>query len=380
MKLVSFRAMKTVAATSLVLACGLFALAGCGSSGGAGLSDVSELKELTITQAGGINPSAIAMSPDGKYLYAGGVVDVTIVEFAVRDGGELVKIGSVPAPKGAADIKVDPKGRYVYVVGVDGNGATFLSYAMAENGTLAPTGSSVTVPKAQASVGLRANNFAVSSDGKFLFTASAYGDNAAVSVIGIGDDGSLRVLSTTKVDSPPNIVQVEYSNGFVYLDSPCSSLTEIGCRDRKGAVFAYRVGPDGALTQTSRTILNAEENYLAVGPHGRFVYVFGVGGDGSDNEITPLSMGGDGKLKALASTKLDEATVPLLVGPQAKRLYAAGAHTIKIFSIKDDGSLAMVGSVKLSGSSEDMVLNPEGRMLYTANFSQRTISAMGVSE
>jgi 6-phosphogluconolactonase (cycloisomerase 2 family) len=321
------------------------------------------------------------MSPDGKYLYAGGSADTSIMEFAVQDGGKLVKVGSVPAPKAAADIKVDPKGRYVYVEGVDGNGATFSSYAMAGNGALAPTGSSVMVPGAQsARAGLQTKNFAVSSDGKFLFTAN--GDNAAVSVIGVGDDGSLEILSTTKVDAPTGIIQVEYSDGFVYLDSPCSSFTEVGCGDSKGIVFAYRVGPDGALTQTSRAVLNTEGDYLAVGPRGRFVYVFGSGGDSNSktHEITPLSVSGDGKLTVLASTKLEEDAVPLLVGPQAKRLYAAAGLAVKIFSIKDDGSLAAMGSVKLSGGPLDMVLDPEGRMLYTANFSQRTISAVEVSE
>jgi 6-phosphogluconolactonase (cycloisomerase 2 family) len=388
MKPVSFRAMKTMVATLLVLVCGLFALAGCGSSGsshdngaegasaaasGAGSGDASGFKELASTDTNGL-PQAIAMSPDGKRLYAVGVMGTPVMEFAIQDGGKLGNLGSVPAPNSAMHIKADPRGRYVYAEGIDRNGAILSSYAMAGNGALAPVGS-VIVP------GAENRGFAVSSDGKFLFTAN--GGNATVSVIGVGDDGSLKTLSTTKVDAPAGIWHVEYSNGFVYMGSPCSAFVGAGVCHGGGEVFTYGVNPDGTLTQASRATLQMQVGALAVDTRGHFAYVSGVVSDGADSGtygITPLSVDGHGKLTALPLMKTEGEMVSLLVDPQSKHLYASHDFNVDFFAIADDGSLAAKGSVKLSGSPSDMAIDPKGRMLYTGNFMQHTISTVEVSE
>jgi 6-phosphogluconolactonase (cycloisomerase 2 family) len=157
------------------------------------------------------------------------------------------------------------------------------------------------------------------------------------------------------------------------------------CGGKDGLVFSYRVGPDGALTLASRIVLQTEADSLGVDPRGHFAYVYGMGQDKATQnatyEITPLSVGRDGKLALLAPTKMGHSgATPLLVDPKANRLYAGSGMDIEVFSIANDGSLATAGTVKLSGSPQSMVLGPKGRMLYTANYAQGSISVIKVSE
>lgn len=77
------------------------------------------------------------ITPDGRFLYASIRASSTIAGFAVRPGGELIRIGTWPVPPVPRGIAIDPEGRFLLSAGLEANTLAVLAIDP-RSGTLTP--------------------------------------------------------------------------------------------------------------------------------------------------------------------------------------------------------------------------------------------------
>jgi 6-phosphogluconolactonase len=278
------------------------------------------------------NPSFVAPSPDGRYLYAvneignykgpnSGGVSAFSIDHAT---GKLTFLNEV-ASRGADPcyIIVDKTGKYVLVANY--------------------TGGSLAV-------------FPVLADGK-LGEASAF-----VQHTGHGAD--------PKRQEGPHAHSIDLSpdNRFAYVD-------DLGL----DTVFTYKFGPAarGSLTDPQRATLapGAGPRHFVLRPDGKFAYVVAEMGQA----VTVFSNdAASGKLQVLQTVptlpkdfkgRNDDAEIQM--HPSGKFVYASnrGEDTIAVYAIDSNkGTLTHVGNVPTGGKEpRSFEIDPTGKLLFAQN-------------
>jgi DNA-binding beta-propeller fold protein YncE len=123
------------------------------------------LSSINFVQAGS-EPWALALSPDGLYLYVSDLVDNTITVYATSSGTLTPINGTLAASRFATGVRpyalaVSPNGQYVYVANSPTSGSGSISVFSSHAGQLTPVG----LPVATGGT-LRA--IAASPDGQYL--------------------------------------------------------------------------------------------------------------------------------------------------------------------------------------------------------------------
>jgi len=212
----------------------------------------------------------MAITPDGKYLYATDQNDYQIVAFAIADNGALTEIAD--SPFSASDthgIAMHPNGGFLF----DGDeGGDIRSWSIADNGALTETPDSP-YSGSGAQVWL-----AVTPNGKFLYATGTFN---GVDGVSIADNGALTQLSGFPVDNTSSLE----AKGLVILPSGKFLYT---ANFADNSVSAYGIADNGALTAVAGEPFAAGYRPKSVSAtrNGKFLYCANYG----DNTVSAFSV------------------------------------------------------------------------------------------
>ena len=215
--------------------------------------------QATPTVAGGDGPAAIAVSPNGEYVYiANSLADGSggVSQYVVGSGGTLAPMATptVAGGDGPRGVAVSPNGEYVYVANAETDGSSGVSqYTVGPGGVLSPMATPTVAG------GDQPDGIAVSPNGEYLYVANYDTDGpGGVSQYTVGSGGALSPMATPTVaaGNKPQWVAENPSGQTVYA------------LNSAGGVSQYTVVAGGALepTATPTVALGDGPNAMALTP------------------------------------------------------------------------------------------------------------------
>jgi 6-phosphogluconolactonase len=285
-----------------------------------------------------LNPSFLALAPDGKTLYAaleasGGAVGA----FRVETDGKLSTLNSAPSGgAGACHVSVDHAGRHVLVANYGGGNVSVLK--------IAPDGS--------------------------LGASTAF-----VQFSGSGP------LPSRQKKSYAHAIYPDATDDFVYA-----------CDLGADKVWSFQFDKEaGTLTATpqgaGRVPPGSGPRHLAIHPNGRFAYANNEMGltvtafdrDPATGELTTKdTVGTSEKLTAPAE---GVTTSEIVCHPNGKWLYVSsrGDDVIAVYAIAEDGSLTLLENAPAGVQiPRGMGLDPSGRWLVVGGQKDNRLTALKI--
>lgn len=376
------------------------------------------------------SPSGLAITPDGKFLYAADRSSGTsaapgnLDAFMINANGSLTPLMPPSYSTGGNpdDVVIDPTGKFLYVAGF-GN-SMVNEFSLASDGSL----------KAIASIssgGSHPQSLTIDPSGKFLVVANH--DSASVGVFAInGTTGKLSAVSGSPFATGhgPVSVRIDPTGSFVYvanqtdntisafaLNSTTGALTRVAgspfvdlgsatalAIDAAGfylmatnsaanetAVFSIDAA-SGALTslRSVRTRKAPSSLVLTPGTPANFVPAFA--------EVASVTISNPAITGGVTSFTIDPATgapseeqraiIPaagvfaLTANITGKAVYAADAQlpgTIYAFQLNTSGDLTFVNSARSSDVPDAIAVDPSSRFVYSANAGSGNISGYNIN-
>ncbi len=297
-------------------------------------------KGAAAVSCGGVDPVAMAVSPDYTNLYVANNGDDTVVHFAVASNGVLTSKDTITLSAPPTSLAVDAAGKTLYVV----------------SGTTTAT---LTV---------------------YTLSSGAIGSAAA--------QINLTIPGYTSDSIVPTGVTVLDNNNAVYATvydqsayNPGGSVTSTA---NPGWVFGFAIGSGGALTPTNGSPYKAgvKPSALAADPTSRFVYVT----DFASNEMIGYGVDTGGVLNFLINGPFKTGNEPqsIAVDPRGKYIYVANALDSSVSAyVIDLPTGTPSAAVNPSGASTNstdttpvsIAIEPAiGRYVYTANYLGNSLS------
>ncbi len=280
------------------------------------------------------NQAALALSNNGRFLYAINAGSNTVSAFRITGRG-LSLLGSVPSG-GEQPISVALNGNLLYVLN-DGGTANVTGFLLDQHGMPRPIagsrrGLSTDAPDA-AQVG-------ISPDGRHLLVTEK-ATNLLVSWA-IARSGRLYNRRLTPSASPTPF-------GFAFNTRGAALVSEaVGGAVDASVLSSYRFGRTGLIgVSPSTATTETAACWVAVTPNGRFAYVTNAG----SASVSGFAVGRTGALRLLDADGVTGTTAatPLDAGisRNGRFLYTldAGGHAISAFRIGSDGSLTHLGDI-----------------------------------
>jgi 6-phosphogluconolactonase (cycloisomerase 2 family) len=160
----------------------------------------------------GTAPSALAASPDGKFLFVGDSTDGSLQSFAIGTGGSLVPIDSVSPGGPIYDVTVSPNSRFVY--STDYSSGSIHGFSIDSDGSLDELASS---PYGDQSGPIFSFAIVPDQGPKAAFSASANVSNVSVDATGSSDpDGTVAKYTWDFGDGSPKVTTSSPQSQHVY--------------------------------------------------------------------------------------------------------------------------------------------------------------------
>lgn len=305
-----------------------------------------------------INPSFLALHPNGKYLYAvnetgefGDEKSGAVSAFSIdRKTGKFTLLNQV-ASRGAGPchISLDKTGRYVLVANYDAG--TVAVFPVQDNGQLGKytgfakhTGQG---PNKERQEAPHAHWIAASPDNQFLLTADLGIDRILVSKFHLPDGaftpGKSNSGAKLKAGAGPRHAAFSPNGRFFYVASELNStVTAFSYNAKDGSLHELQV-----LSTLPKDFSGANDvAEIAIHPSGKFLYVSNRGRDSlAVFSIDPRK----GTLKPVADIATQGKTPRnFVIDPSGKFLLAANqeSNSIVVFNIDPaTGSLTLTGQV-----------------------------------
>jgi 6-phosphogluconolactonase (cycloisomerase 2 family) len=297
------------------------------------------------------SPEAVALTPDGRFLYVALTASSQIAAFGVGPDGSLSPLVGSPFATGAPPrgLAVSPDGRSLYVVGATGN--ALYRHTINLDGTLSAAG-------APTPTGLSSPVMvAITPDGSRLYV-SAFG-SAAIAGFAIAADGSLSPLPGSPYPAPSGDVGISVApdGAHLYMASTITS-----------AVYAASIGADGSLTAVPGSPFQSGPGTrgIAIAADGHRLYTTNTAA-GSGQGTWGYNVAADGSLTTIAGNPfMPVAQSAIAMTPDSKRLYVGAAFSggTSGLNIGAAGELTPVpGNPYASGASTseayDMAISPD---------------------
>jgi 6-phosphogluconolactonase (cycloisomerase 2 family) len=244
----------------------------------------------------------LAISPNGKWLYAAGVKSAALQPFAIHNDGSLTavrqKITLLDRPSSLA-VSPDSATVIVSVPQRPGHGNEVISYSISpSNGML--TQVSVVHPKGYA------GNISIDSQSKFVYVQEGSSGHFRVGLLEIGQGSTLTFLHTynfTEVQGGFSMSgAVLSSNGrYLYLTDPyISSINTLAVNSLTGALEYVTTTKDGTMEED-------EPIGVATTRNGAFVFTGDFNTAGSQKMGIFAAGKKDGSLTSLGTFPLSNA-------------------------------------------------------------------------
>jgi len=297
---------------------------------------LAQAASAPITINAGGSPSALAVTPDGKYVYVPNGEYVAVIDTASNEVVAKVDAGIWPY----SDATVSPNGKYAYVLdrGLHGVGSVYVINV--DTNTVVST------------IALERNpsGVVVSPDNKYVTIQSS--ELVEISELRFSSFGVVSVIDTATHLVLSNTTVGQYATHSLAI-SPDGNYLYVG-----GNKFLYVM--DLSLKTETVSIKIAENTdirELVVSPDGKYVYAL------SNDGIYVVST----KSKAVVAT-VSELGLPidLALSPDGKYLYVTEALSNVVLAI-NTVSLERDFSVDAGKSIYAIEVSPDGKSLYVSN-------------
>ncbi|MBP9825974.1 MAG: beta-propeller fold lactonase family protein, partial [Thermoanaerobaculia bacterium] len=349
------------------------------------LTDLGQLAD----GSGGVNgldgASAVAVSGDGKHVYATASADNSVSLFQ-RDattglltfGTSYTDGGTASAIQGASAIAISPGGGQVYVAGFGENAIEVFTRTPASGLLVSLDIERSSDPNLSAMTGPR--GIAVAPDGRHVYVAAATG--SAVVVFTRNTTTGALAWHSTVTNSSPGVSGMGGARAVAV--SPDGRHVVVAGETSDGiAVFARNLAT-GALTFVEAKLDGANEGLngasaLAFSPAGDALYVAGFEDDAVVVFSRDLTAGQLAPQLSWSERETDGAGLPLAdgldgargveVSPDGSLVFVAGANDgkIAIFSRNTGGAqVHKLDFLDIAGltSAVDLAISPAGEQVY----------------
>ena len=308
--------------------------------------------------------------------YTRGTTSEGIYSLEINKQGQLISNKLLTKTDNPSYLAFSPDGKYVYAVNELGEESSVSAFAFnKENETL------TFLNKVSAE---GADPCFITVSDNHVFTANYSG--GSISIFGRNADGSLtdtlKVIRHPKKNfgngrfGPSNAHQIIFSSDGKYL-----MATNLGT-DR---VFTYSYNPSGGkevLTYVDEIGVKKHSGprHMVFSRDGKYLYLV----QELDAGITVFSVANDGKLTNIQETTLvtdstkKNGAADIHLSPDGKFLYATNrgeANTITYFAVKKDGTVRFVEQYSTSGNGpRNFTITPDGKFLFVGNQKSNNIT------
>jgi DNA-binding beta-propeller fold protein YncE len=252
-------------------------------------------------------PTGIATSPDGKYVYVANSGEESIATFSVGKGGALTKVGCKPnnsceTPEGRpVGLAVSPDGKFLYATtGITKRAkaepGVVSVFSIGSEGTLAPVGCS------SCQTGVEPGAVTITPNGRFVYVANR-GSNT-MSVFEVGETGTLSPLACTDPDCEtgvePQGATVSPNGEYLFVSNTAKEPPEPETEPPEPPFLSvFSIGASGTLSPIAcagHSCESASEPAgVVVSPESRFLYAAASGA----GIVSPFSIGLEGALSPI---------------------------------------------------------------------------------
>lgn len=226
--------------------------------------------------------TGLALSPDGRHLYATDYGGASVSQFSVSAAGAPVALSPSTVSAGLAPgaVAVTPDGAWAYVANTSGDSLSL--YARRSNGTLQAL-STATVSVADE--GSKPQALAVHPTGSALFVALA-GSAKVLSYRIDTTTGALTLAGSASTGSTPRALSLSPDGSSLYVANAGA-----------GTLSQFSVSGTSLTPKSTRSVTTGgTPSGVAVSPDGRRVYV----SNAADATLSQYAVGAGGLLSALA--------------------------------------------------------------------------------
>lgn len=338
-----------------------------------------QLSDGVVAQVGaavatGVQPQAMAITPDGNQLFIANTGDSTIGVYTRNSDGSLASPTSVHSSgQTPVALAIDPTGHFLFVAD---QGTNDVSSYQISSGSLTPVGATA-LPTPSPTVPASPSALAVSPIGSFVYVT----DSVNNTVIGLSYDGNGALTPVTATGGVCGIsgycVQAGTNPAGVAF-SRCAGIVKatVTCANPDGNNLFVSNQGDGTVSvfsaciQTSVTCPGATGSLspdgapvaaccgpttLMVDPASNFVYVLETIGQVGEFQYSPVT----GLLTAMSPASASTGASPLSAGITANAsnpvnnsnwIFVAntGVSTISGYNVTSTGRLGILGSGPIS--------------------------------
>ena len=223
------------------------------------------------------SPSAVAVTPDAKYLYAASLIDKTVISYSVDSSGAITEIlqrqNVGTNPSGliivSAPNSTNPQGEFLYVANAGSNNVSGFAICDAVVVSCAnpnePDGSLTEVSNSPFSAGIGPMAMAASPDGQFLFVVNAQSNQISQFKVSVGT-GALVANTQAAIGTGGNPVSIAIRLGTTIISSTNGTEDFVFVMNRGGAtMFSYSFDSTlGQLTEITPTATQGQPSAAVV--------------------------------------------------------------------------------------------------------------------
>ena len=311
-----------------------------------------------------VNPSYVACSPDGKFLFSADEgAHGQVTAYRVKSDGTLIVLNQQDAGGGATCfVWVDSAGRNVLAANYGGGNIS--SFPVLPDGSLGPRSAFVQFtgsgPNPSRQKQPHAHSIYTDPGSRFVYACDLGTDNIWIykydDAHGTIDSDSVRTARTPPGAGPRHLAF--HPNGrYVYVTNEMGLNVSVFARDESsGALTPLQVIP--TLPDGSPNAAVSSTAEIAVHPTGHWVYVSNRG----DDNIATYAVGSDGKLTWIEDAPA-EVVMPrgFAIDPTGKWMISAGQKDNKIAVLAIDqntGRLTPTDQTETVGSPVCVVFAP----------------------